>query len=53
MRGLLQFNAYHKYTVDAHSIRAVEAATDLQTDKHGIGRRYRRLDDKRLLHLAC
>ena len=52
MRGLLQFNAYHKYTVDAHSIRAVEAATDLENDKHGMGRRYRRLDDKRLLHLA-
>lgn len=51
-RGLLQFNAYHKYTVDAHSIRAVEAATDLQTDTSGMGRRYRRLDDKRLLHLA-
>ena len=27
IRGMLQFNAYHKYTVDAHSIRAVEAAT--------------------------
>ena len=52
MRGLLQFNAYHKYTVDAHSIRAVEAATDLQNDKTGMGRRYRRLDDKCLLHLA-
>ena len=51
-RGLLQFNAYHKYTVDAHSFRAVEAATDLQTDTTGMGRRYRRLDDKRLLHLA-
>jgi [protein-PII] uridylyltransferase len=51
-RGLLQFNAYHKYTVDAHSFRAVEAATDLQTETSGMGRRYRRLDDKRLLHLA-
>jgi [protein-PII] uridylyltransferase len=52
MRGLLQFNAYHQYTVDAHSIRAVEAATDLQNDQGGMGRRYRRLDDKCLLHLA-
>ncbi len=51
-RGLLQFNAYHKYTVDAHSIRAVEAATDLQMDTGGMGRRYRRIDDKGLLHLA-
>lgn len=52
MRGLLQFNAYHKYTVDAHSIRAVEAATDLENNKSGMGRRYRRLVDKKLLHLA-
>ncbi len=52
MRGLLQFNAYHKYTVDAHSILAVEAATDMQDDPGGMGRRYRRIDDKRLLHLA-
>lgn len=51
-RGLLQFNAYHKYTVDAHSIRAVEAATDFQTDPSSMGRRYRRLKDKTLLHLA-
>ncbi len=51
-RGLLQFNAYHQYTVDAHSLRAVQAATDLQDSTGGMGRRYRRLDDKRLLHLA-
>ena len=51
-RGLLQFNAYHKYTVDAHCIRAVEAATRLQDDSSPMGRRYRRLKDKTLLHLA-
>ena len=51
-RGLLQFNAYHKYTVDAHCIRAVEAATEFQSDGSAIGRRYRRLRDKTLLHLA-
>jgi [protein-PII] uridylyltransferase len=51
-RGLLQFNAYHKYTVDAHSIRAVEAATNFENDTTGIGRRYRRIEDKSLLHLT-
>ncbi len=51
-RGLLQFNAYHKYTVDAHCIRAVEAATSLQDSSSPMGRRYRRLKDKTLLHLA-
>ncbi|MGB7328172.1 MAG: HD domain-containing protein [Rubripirellula sp.] len=52
MRGLLQFNAYHKYTVDAHSLLAIEAATNMQESPGGMGRRYRRIDDKRLLHLA-
>ncbi len=51
-RGLLQFNAYHKYTVDAHCILAVEAACGFEHDSGSIGRRYRRLSDKRLLHLA-
>lgn len=51
-RGLLQFNAYHKYTVDAHSIRAVEAVTEFADDQSAMGRRYRRLKDKTLLHLA-
>lgn len=51
-RCLLQFNQYHKYTVDAHSIRAVECATDLLTDDSLLGVLYRSLPDKRLLHLA-
>lgn len=51
-RGLLQFNAYHKYTVDRHCIRAVEAATEFAEDQSAMGRRYRRLKDKTLLHLA-
>ena len=51
-RGLLQFNAYHKYTVDAHCIRAVEEATELEHQASPMGRRYRRLRDKTLLHLA-
>ncbi|TWU26323.1 Bifunctional uridylyltransferase/uridylyl-removing enzyme [Novipirellula galeiformis] len=51
-RGLLQFNAYHKYTVDVHCIRSVEAATDLEEQPTAMGRRYRRLKDKGLLHLA-
>lgn len=51
-RGLLQFNAYHKYTVDEHSLRAVEAATDFMADPGTLGRIYRGLPRKYLLHLA-
>ncbi len=51
-RCLLQFNQYHKYTVDAHSIRAVECVTDLQNDDSLLGILYRGLPEKRILHLA-
>jgi [protein-PII] uridylyltransferase len=38
--------------VDAHCILAVESATKLQEESSPMGRRYRRLKDKGLLHLA-
>jgi [protein-PII] uridylyltransferase len=51
-RCLLQFNQYHKYTVDAHSIRAVECVTELQNDDSLLGILYRDLPSKGLLHLS-
>jgi [protein-PII] uridylyltransferase len=51
-RNLVQFNDYHKFTVDEHSIRAVECATDFVHDSRPVGIAYRDLRDKRLLHLA-
>jgi [protein-PII] uridylyltransferase len=51
-RGLLQFNQYHKYTVDEHCIRAVEEATRLAQRSDLAGERYRKLKNKMLLHLA-
>ena len=51
-RCLLQFNQYHKYTVDAHSIRAVECVTELETQPSLLGVIYRGLKNKSILHLA-
>lgn len=51
-RCLLQFNQYHKYTVDAHSIRAVECVTELEQSKTTLGKIYRSLANKTILHLA-
>ena len=51
-RYLLQFNEYHKYTVDAHCIRAVEAACDLQKLNTILGETYRAIKPKAILHLA-
>jgi [protein-PII] uridylyltransferase len=52
-RCLLQFNEYHKYTVDEHSIRTVENVTDTIHDPGPLGDAYRSLRDKRVLHLAA
>ncbi|MEX2176968.1 MAG: [protein-PII] uridylyltransferase [Pirellulaceae bacterium] len=52
-RGLLQFNAYHRYTVDEHSLRVVEHLAALQHDAATPGEVYRSLKDKRALHLAA
>src|SRR3954469_13479708 len=51
-RSLLQFNQYHKYTVDEHCIRAVEEATDFVGRTDAVGDVYRQLRDKTTLHLA-
>ena len=51
-RCLLQFNEYHKYTVDEHCILAVERATEFAADRGPLGRVYRKIKQKRTLHLA-
>lgn len=51
-RCLLQFNEFHKYTVDEHSIRAVEQAERFFDHPGTVGEAYRGLRNKRLLHLA-
>lgn len=51
-RNLMQFNEYHQFTVDEHSIQAVERATDFEDDKADLGTAYRSVRDKSLLHLT-
>lgn len=52
VRGLLQFNEYHMYTVDEHSLRAVENAIAFENENSVLGRTYRSIKEKNLLHLA-
>ncbi len=52
VRGLMQFNQYHKYTVDEHSLFAVREAERLAEDSGHAGEVYRNIQDKDLLHLA-
>ncbi len=51
-RCLLQFNEYHKFTVDEHCLRAVELATEFAADEGLLGELYRGLREKHILHLA-
>lgn len=51
-RCLLQFNRYHKYTVDEHCIRSVGEATRLGERNDVAGDVYRKLQRKWLLHLV-
>ncbi|TWT39283.1 [protein-PII] uridylyltransferase [Blastopirellula retiformator] len=51
-KGLLQFNQYHKYTVDVHCIGTVRCATRYQDRDDALGEAYRSLRSKRILHLA-
>ena len=49
---LLQFNNYHKYTVDEHSLRAVRMANELMQQESVLADVYRSIKDKQTLHLA-
>ena len=51
-RCLLQFNQYHSYTVDEHTLRAVEAATRFTDVPGPLGNAYRAIQRKEILHLA-
>lgn len=52
MRCLLQFNQYHSFTVDEHTLRAIEAAEAFERDPGPVGRAYRAIRHKELLHVA-
>ncbi len=52
VRGLMQFNQYHKYTVDEHSLLAVAKAEALSGDHGILGEVYREIGRKDILHLA-
>jgi [protein-PII] uridylyltransferase len=52
VRGLMQFNQYHKYTVDEHCLLAVARAEAFEREPGVIGQVYREIPRKDLLHLS-
>jgi [protein-PII] uridylyltransferase len=51
-RCLLQFNQYHSYTVDEHTLRAIEIVESFEHDPGSLGTAYREIRHKATLHLA-
>ncbi len=51
-RCLLQFNQYHKFTVDEHCLRAVRKAAQFALRTDALGEAYLEVKDWRVLHLA-
>jgi [protein-PII] uridylyltransferase len=51
-RSLLQFNEYHKYTVDAHCIKSVECVEEFSKREDFLGGLYRKSKQKMILHLS-
>ncbi|MFO0767544.1 MAG: [protein-PII] uridylyltransferase [Nitrospiraceae bacterium] len=52
VRGLMQFNQYHKYTVDENSLLAVAKVEALSDQQGVLGEVYRSIKRKDILHLA-
>lgn len=52
IRNLLQFNQYHHFTVDEHTLRAIENVTRFEEDNGPAGAAYREIRHQEVLHLA-
>ena len=52
VRCLLQFNAYHSYTVDEHTLRAMSIIESFEQESGPVGAAYREIKLKPALHLA-
>jgi [protein-PII] uridylyltransferase len=52
VRCLLQFNQYHHFTVDEHTLRCLEICESFAADDTPVGAAYRNIHARQLLHLA-
>lgn len=52
VRCLMQFNQYHHYTVDEHTLQCLEICESFADDDSPIGVAYRNVHVRKLLHLA-
>jgi [protein-PII] uridylyltransferase len=52
VRNLLQFNQYHSFTVDEHTLKAMDEMTSFAHDESPVGSAYMGVRHRATLHLA-
>ena len=52
IRCLMQFNHYHSYTVDEHTLKTIDEVVALKDEESPLGSAYRAVRHKATLHLA-
>ncbi len=52
IRCLIQFNQYHSFTVDEHTLKAMDEVVAFVTDESPVGSAYRSVRHRATLHLA-
>ncbi len=52
IRCLMQFNQYHSYTVDEHTLKTIDEVVALEHDDSSVGSAYRSVRHKATLHLS-
>ncbi len=52
VRNLLQFNQYHSFTVDEHTLKAMDEIASFATDESPVGSAYQGVRHRATLHLA-
>lgn len=52
IRNLLQFNQYHSFTVDEHTLKTIDEVTAFASDESPVGSAYQGVRHRATLHLA-
>lgn len=52
IRCLMQFNQYHSFTVDEHTLKTIDEVVALKDDESPVGTAYRSVRHKATLHLS-
>lgn len=52
IRNLMQFNQYHSFTVDEHTLKTIDEVANFASEKTAVGSAYQEIRHRATLHLA-